>query len=82
VIQDLVFILIHIGPIDSADALKTHTERSVCLKLQEEGGGEGIVANSPLTIKKLSAYRPGSCGAFPGYGQLSTLRHFFFWTHR
>jgi hypothetical protein len=66
----------HIGPIDSANASKTHTERSVCSCVAvRRSGGEGMVANPPWRLRNHPAYG-ASCGAFPGYGQLSTSRHF------
>src|SRR5450759_2903961 len=73
--RDLVFVVPHRTD-RFRHALKTHTEApQYCCG---SCGGEGIVANSPGDGISPQAYRPGSCGEFPGKGRTLPSRHFFF----
>jgi hypothetical protein len=60
----------HIGPDRFRHALKTHTGRPVIIAVAESGGVEGIVANSPSTMKKSPGLPAGRAENFPVSGEL------------
>src|SRR5205085_3184215 len=55
----------HIGPDRFRHALKTHTGRPVFFAGAESSGEEGIVASSPLTMKKSPGLPAGRAENFP-----------------